>query len=442
MFPIIVAVLVIAVLVWTGFRRSRRSGQLDPLHPLLYPTVYISVASLAPSAWLYTQDDLGFIRLATLSDRTALLMSLAAVGFAVGAWLPFGRREFKAVHRDGSSVTLAGRLVLLLPIVLAFNGFLGDAVLTRGLGQATRTLTDSLDAAGFIFAPAAAVLIACGRAPRPSPYSRGDLLALATLIALLGLNGKRGASIAVVLVVVFAYTDRLRKRSKTWPFILGGTTLLGFAYAVVSYRTAATGGQVNLSATEVLLRDLGSVPFTTGMTDRLMDTSDPLGGSTIVAGFARQLPGPVAQFLLGPPDDTGAFVFRDLYGVPDNMGYGYSIPAEGVLNFGVVGAFLLPFLLGAILAKLYSLADFNATRAVQLGYYVAAATLPFAWRSDILGAVKGVAYPVVLTWLVFSWARAVYRLPGRARLRRHETLGDRQTDVFVGPVNKRSNRFT
>ena len=59
-----------------------------------------------------------------------------------------------------------------------------------------------------------------------------------------------------------------------------------------------------------------------------------------MAAFERQLPSPIAIPLFGPPDDTAARRFRALVGFNNpNQGIGYSIPAEGYLNFGRFGVF-------------------------------------------------------------------------------------------------------
>ena len=266
--------------------------------------------------------------------------------------------------------------------------------------------------------PGILALIAAGRGGGlTKPFTKLDLVAAASLVVMLGANGRRGAAIAVILVLAFAYASRPTARSRTIPILVGTGLLVGFAYQVVVYRTTATGADVGLAPIEVLLRDLASVPFTSGVTDRLLVHFDQYNGATLLADLVHLLPGPLTAELFGPTSDTGALVFRYLYGAPDTLGYGYSIPAEGILNFGTAGAFLLPFAMGATLAWLYARADFNASRAVQLAYYLAAATLPFAWRSDVLGAVKGVLYPLIVIWLVLLYARTIQTLIASKRLR-------------------------
>src|SRR5690606_36392652 len=118
-----------------------RGGRFDPLHPLMFPTAYIAVATLAPTAWLLTQGNLGLFRQRDLSADAPLLMSLAVVGFALGAAVPFRRRHAsRELPRDSQTLTQAGRLLLAVPFLLALNSFRAGGAAVRGGGQGTRDL--------------------------------------------------------------------------------------------------------------------------------------------------------------------------------------------------------------------------------------------------------------------------------------------------------------
>ncbi|MFC6152898.1 oligosaccharide repeat unit polymerase [Nocardioides yefusunii] len=395
----------VAVLI--GIGRSRRlEGAFDPMHPLVFPVIYVAVATLAPVMWIYGRErDLGYLNRTVISEQTPLLMALAVAGFTMGALMQFRRPVPPQIARDGATLALTGRLVFLLPLALAAYGFVTNSVLTRGEGQGQRSLMDSLDAAGFMFAPAAVLLIAAGRSQCKRLFVGVDWLGIVTLVTLLGLNGRRGSAIAIILVVIGVLVRKKNAKSRLLPVIMGMGVLIWFAYSVVVYRSEATGGEHELSGLETLLRDTGSVAFTTGVT---VGFEERLGGSTIVAGVLRQAPSPIVNLFLGPPDDTGAMEFRRLFRVDANNGYGYSIPADGVLNFGTVGAFLLPFFFGLFAAWAYSRSDLNASYSRQLVYFVFVATLPFAWRSDTLGSIKGVLYPSILVFLALVMARTFY----------------------------------
>jgi hypothetical protein len=389
-------------------RHTRSRGGLDPFHPLLFPTVYVAVACLAPTAYLWwAGSGVGVARRATLSPQTPQLMALAVFGFLIGCGAPFARRiQAVAVDTiDDRILLLGGRLLMCCPMLMSTWGYLTDAVLTRGLGQNSVTLLDSVRALSDMMALAAVLLLLVARYRQDrSLLAPPDWLLVGTVIVLSGLNGRRGAALAVMLLILLFST--LRGRLTIVRTAFGVLGVVAFAYAVVEYRNAVLGGgNPDRPLPLVLLGDLASVMFTTGVTASVMSGGGFLEGSTIVAGLVRQLPGPVANALFGPPDDTGAFVFRRISGWgSDHEGYGFSLPAEGMLNFGTWGVFLVPLVYGLILAWLYSRFTPGGRRATQLMYAFAVGTLPFSIRSDVLGAVKSIFYPTVIIAIVLSLA--------------------------------------
>ncbi|MGG5257451.1 O-antigen polysaccharide polymerase Wzy [Phycicoccus avicenniae] len=420
-----VAALVAVGAAVVGVQRTRRAGRVDLFHPLLFPTAYIAVATLAPVAWIWSgQGDLGFVTRDAMSERTPLLMALAVLGFTLGAAVPFRPLRRRGKPLDPGLLLLTGRALLLVALALAARDYLAGAVITRSLGQDVYSSADVVTTIGFMAAPAAATMIFTARYQSGRHPIGADVLPLLALIGLLGLNGRRGAALSVVVIGLVFIT---RRAVGTWKVAAGMGATAVFAYAVVIYRTAQLGGVTALPTLAVPLRDLGSVAFTTGMTDLSVTyPQSTTGGSTIVAGLLRQLPSPIAVRLFGAPDDTGTFVFRNVTGLTaSNQGYGFSIPAEGLLNFGVVGVLVLSLVAGIAVAWLYGRFDPTSSRTVGLLYPLAIGTLPFAWRSDTLGAVKGVFYPAVALALVLIVARSIAsaykpatpRSVARARLR-------------------------
>lgn len=399
-----------------GIRRTRAAGQLDLFHPLIFPSIYVAIASLAPAAWIWVGgSNLGYIEASFMSTRTPLLMTLAVVGFVLGAGVRFGPARHPGKPIDASTLGAAGRCLLLVPLLLALRDFRADIVLTRGEGQDTFTAADVLNAMGFIAAPAAVAMILSSRLQRGMRLlGPVDAVAILGLVGLLGLNGRRGAALAVMVVVLVFAT---RRKGANLRAMTGLALMALFAYVVAVYRTSAAGGNTTLSSVAVVLRDLGSVAFTTGGTDLAAD-GHYHNGATILVGLIRQLPSPIANQILGPPVDTGTYLFRSLSGLQGSaMGYGFSLPAEGVLNFGLIGAFAVPFVAGLVLAWLYGRFDVNGSRALTLLYPIAVGTVPFAWRSDTLGAVKGVLYPAIMLFVTIVFARTV--ASARTRLRPH-----------------------
>jgi hypothetical protein len=114
----------------------------------------------------------------------------------------------------------------------------------------------------------------------------------------------------------------------------------------------------------------------------------------------------MADALFGPPNDTAALQFRQIVGFNNpNNGIGYSIPAEGYLNFGRGGVFLLCAMLGLAFAWAYSRMDLVGGRTSGLVYPVLVAVLPFGLRSDSLGLTKSVLYAAIIIQAVLIAAR-------------------------------------
>ncbi|NYF97393.1 O-antigen polysaccharide polymerase Wzy [Janibacter cremeus] len=407
----IIGTLATVVAVRVGLRRTLPG---DLFHPLVFPTLYVSVACLGPAAWLYFRNDsLGYINSSQLGTRYPVLMTVAVLGFIFGSAIRFQppknfqRHQGRGLAVDSRTLITVGRIAILLPLAMAVLDLSNGLVLTRGQDQATYTVSDSIGVAAFLLTPAALTLILVGRTKleRRSLLSLWDWTVVATLVTALALSGRRGAALSAFLLILMLMAYRKKAKLR---IVIGLGAVLAFAHSVVQYRIEAVGGTVKLSPAEVLLRDLGSVVFTTGTTDSILSESDDYRhGASLLAAAIRLIPSPVAIRLIGPPSNTGALQFRDLLsGTRADQGYGYSIPAEGVLNFGVLGLFTLCLGCGALLAWLYARFDLTGNHAINWIYLTAIATLPFAWRSDALGAVKGVLYPLVIMAVVATVARA------------------------------------
>ena len=129
-------------------------------------------------------------------------------------------------------------------------------------------------------------------------------------------------------------------------------------------------------------------------------------GSTYLAGLERRLPSPIANRLFGTPDDTGAYVFRKILGFADpNVGFGFSLPSEGYLNFGFIGSFASALLLGVVLGFAFMRQVAPPRRALHLLYPMLVSTLPLAVRSDALGQIKWILYPSLIVAVILALSR-------------------------------------
>lgn len=91
---------------------------------------------------------------------------------------------------------------------------------------------------------------------------------------------------------------------------------------------------------------------------------------------------------------------------PD-LGLGYSVPAEGYLNFGIVGLLIACFTVGTVLAWTHSRARWGELSIPAIIYPLALSLLPVLLRSDALGLTKLLAYPLIAAAIILALARSV-----------------------------------
>ena len=130
-------------------------------------------------------------------------------------------------------------------------------------------------------------------------------------------------------------------------------------------------------------------------------------GSTFVGSLFYLLPGQIASRLFGPPGEVlAAGKFREIVGLSNpNHGVGYSLPAEGYLNFGIVGLVGVCIAYGLLLAVAYRKSDLVSGRVVGIAYLLLLAGLPMDLRAHSLGLMKGVAYSAILFAIGVFFAR-------------------------------------
>lgn len=432
-----VTLVLVGVLVVVGLRRSRAArGYTDPFHPLVFPLGYVAFSFLAPVWFAIILDrPVGALaRAVALAPGTAGLLILGIAGFALGALVPFrGSRQEEGQHTRAFGLTVlgAGRLLILLPLALMARAALTGAVTRRGADQVDVSILDTLNALLAPVTLTAVTLLLVGhrllRRPGLLPLVDWALVGAAGFLS--AAIGERGDAIALVLL--FAVVLTLRRASMR-PFLVAVGLIVVVAVTVLNYRAGAVGTTItDRTVTDILLGDMAVAGFTTGATAAVVpEYYEYAGGSTLAAALVRQVPSVVALPLFGPPDDVGARYFRDIINLSDaNSGVGFSLPAEGYLNFGPLGVFGLCGLVGLLFAWAYPRLDLANGRASGLLYPVLVATLPFGLRSDALGSIKSVLYPLVIAGVVMVIARTVERNGPRG--------GRASTDVAAGPDGRR-----
>ena len=202
------------------------------------------------------------------------------------------------------------------------------------------------------------------------------------------------------------------KRLRAWTLALLIVFVLG-VFTTVGYEREPTGTVGRPSVLQSSLVDIASPTFITANVVSDVPAEHPYYlGTTYLAAWERQLPGFIANRILGSPatatTPTGSFAYRDLIGFTNpNQGYGFAFPAESYINFGMPGVFLTGAGLGWLLAWSYRRCRADPSRAIHLLYPVLISTLPDGFRTDALGELKMVLYPMIILALVLYKARQV-----------------------------------
>lgn len=460
LLQLVAASVICCLLGLLGVRRSSALlGRLDPFHPLVFPLGYVLVSFLAPAWATFVADHAvgSLSRKTSLATDTPLLLCLGVAGFATGAAIAFptphrpalsngppadgqapvasAPRPAKRAARRAASIEEEGRSQrrVLGRTMLTFGRFLAGAalilvvyqmtrggVLVRGLDQTQYSLSDSVAVLTKLLPLAAVALVCAGSAVLEyrKVLARIDALLFLLVILGVGILGSRNTAIAVLLMILFNYTRRAAK-------VRWGVIIVGFFAAVLlvlvvlDYRNSVRGIQTDKAWWATLLGDLAPAAFSVGAVAAAVPSTMPYAmGSTMIAALVRQLPGPIAVALFGEPTQTGSRIFRDIAGITNvNAGVGFSIPAEGYLNFGLFGLIAVCFLLGLGLALFYARNDLSSGKVSGMIYIVLIGVLPMALRSDFLGAIKLVLYPALLMSLAVLVGRSM-KATMRARSRR------------------------
>jgi hypothetical protein len=283
----------------------------------------------------------------------------------------------------------------------------------RALNQSTYQLSDSVQAMAMILALPAVLLILVGRAqlPRTRRATALDWILIASLVVGSSLTGGRAIAITVMLCAAFSLTRGTRSVSRTLaPFV----AIAVFALAVLAYRQWAMRDQGTHDPFRAAATDLSPVTYTLGLVSGSVPSEGHYKfGATYADALVHQMPSIISVPLMGPPDHTGSMIFRNqiLHMTDPNSGYGFSIPAEAYLNFGAGGVLVLGLGLGWLLGWAYSRQSWPSLRTGSFVYICLVAPLPFAYRSDALGAIKGSLYPVLLMALSLLVARRIAQTP-------------------------------
>jgi hypothetical protein len=103
-------------------------------------------------------------------------------------------------------------------------------------------------------------------------------------------------------------------------------------------------------------------------------------------------------------------VYRELVGFTDpTQGWGFSEPTEAYLNFGFIGVLILAAAIGWLFGRsfLWASASDRRGRFATYVYPLLISYLPFGLRSDALGQLKSIIYPLVIVGISVWLGRAM-----------------------------------
>jgi hypothetical protein len=380
----------------------------DWFFPLALPLTYVSLALILPVLFVVlTGRPLEGIQVGVVSMTVLAVFGLTLLGWAIGSAIgitisrpspPMAVRviDHEQVGRLGTLALAAGLTVRSYTATTRFG-------LPYGADSVGFSVQNALDNAASFLAFLAVILITTANAPfRRSLATRIDFW-LFGAYALLTLSvGTRAPLLAPLLFALWARHTYIRRIS----FFRGLTVALALAFVLQGVSGVRAGDRFYAGSGPSLERavnSLGTPLVVTHLVAERVPKVEPFeNGSTYVAAVKRQLPGPLAVALLGEPQDTAAFVFRDIIGFtsPD-AGLGFALPAEGYLNFGFRGAFGAALLAGLLLGYAYRKQVMPPSRALHVLYPILVATLPLNLRSDALTQIKTVLYPMICLLIVY-----------------------------------------
>lgn len=419
-----------AAVVLTGFAIAGLAGtrmmQRDWFHPLALPMLYVSAACLLPLAYIdLTGASIGSLTFDALTVPFHLVFLLTVALFAAGILAGFQLvRPLSTLPPVRATAwrraLVLARLTLAAAVLLRAADFLRSYGAAYGTDAVSFGLDSLLETAASIGALGGIAVLAVSSihvSQRVMGRLEAGLLAAFALLTL-GTGG-RGDLIAPLLFLLLMHHSYVRPLPRS--SLAAGLLCLLLAFQGVAGTRAEEGLVTDASGIRDRLLVGLSVPAQVqGLLMRYVPDSEPYRhGSTYLAAMERQLPGPLAVAVLGPPADTATFELRQMLGFTNpNAGFGFSLPAEAFLNFGLTGVAGVAFLVGLLFTASFRrsphpLEGALPDRARHLLYPLLVATLPLSLRADAVQQIKTVLYPMIFTALVLVLVRK------RARVTHH-----------------------
>lgn len=423
---VVVSIALACVTVAVELRRT--SGDL--FAPGVFLFGYVTTVMLSP--WVYlvvTRKPIQIISVDTINDPVVVAMLLSVSGWGFGTMVVrarsvdpvvAGRHQIAVLSPTVFDDELAGRLRVwgwgTLLVTGALRVFLvaestgrayGEGQFTYTLGAALTPVSDVTLILAVVFFCAAAL---ADRGPI-IPTAPATMLGVVALLSMFGL-GTRGELIAPGVVILWC-AWRLGRIDLRHVAGVGAATVVMF-FAVARLRAATAESLIERTMADI------SSPYlvTDWLTRYVPDPTGYLMGETYAATIPMLLPGPIARMLSGGDIGTGAYRFREVVGFHDpNQGFGFAMPAEAYLNFGMPGVFVIMALAAALIA--FAHRRWVGWEMAEMGvlYALAIGAMPFGLRADALAQMKAIVFPMAIVGLIIVMERrAATRVAARSRL--------------------------
>ena len=390
------------------------------LHPLVGPSLFLAYFLLAPLGYIaVTGQNLQFVPARALNAPTTVALCGTVILYACGVVVGLRRRTDSTPIRDGvgqgSGIVMKTKISVLIGRFLLVAALLAKVyqwavegpVFTRtyGANQMDYTINTSIAVAGGALVAVGCLLVMFGNtAVRGRPLLLVDWALVGTLPLISGfILGLRSEIIAPVIIYLW-FRLRIGKRIHVgWVF--GGIIVAAGAFlAIAQYRTRGTGAVPGSSLVENLIVETSSPVLLTANVIRLVPSEHAFYvGSTYLEAIKYMLPGPVARALFGNPEATGSAAYRDLINyTKEGQGWGFALPTEAYLNFGFLGIALVALAVGWGFGRAFIVGrgQVDAGRLQGYIYPLLISYLPFGIRSDALGQMKSIIYPLVIIAVV------------------------------------------
>jgi hypothetical protein len=386
------------------------------LHPMIAPVAYLVYSLLVPLAYMaITGRGIQVMPASIYTSVSSAVMCLTVLAYCVGVFVASivsaNRRSMSdpsllvAAENDRRGVFSRdiGRLILALALAAKVQQLIVNGpVFTRvyGADQLDYDLGTTIAVAGATLTTVGCLLVMYSnvrRVGKPLQWPDWALLGAIGFISLF-LLGTRSEIIAPVVLFLWFRLQTGKKFSIWIP--VAAVAAAGAIFTLVAQLRVKSPDAPDYPALESLLVDTSSPILLTSNVGALVPGSaDFYLGSTYLEALKFMLPGPVARALFGEPMGTGAFAYRDLIDFNySGQGWGFSLPTESYLNFGFVGVIGIAIIVGWLFGRAYLWANepHNVNRLSAYVYPLLLSYLPFGLRSDALGQMKSVIYPLLI----------------------------------------------